>query len=513
MNKHKKSLGQFLSLMLAMVMLLAILPTVALAQEPVELTVLTMRWGDHGDTFTNNQWLKDTEEKLGVKINWEVVSSNDWEEQRGLLLAGGQLPDIFLGNQTMRDGDVTGNRSYFLELTDVVNQHMPNYKHALETIPGMKKIVTEADGTMYSFSKIQPARPTVRNQLIINKTWLDALNLEVPTNIDELKAVMVAFKEGDPNGNGKADEIPYSHNGDVPSDWLSPFGITDINETLMSITDGDPFFWPTSEGYKKGIAWSNELYQLGVIDTEIFTQDWTMLTNKWVNDEAPLVGMSYQWTPDAVFGQWSDQYIAIAPIADMQGNAYSSGDPEGIFAIMNNEAHITTQCENVEMAAKWLDEFYTSEASIQNFWGALGTVLTKNDDGTYSLNEPPQGVSADAWYWEQSLRDFGPKFVEPGFNEKLLLDPTTGDGFKLEIAKMAEDFVTVPFPNLKYTQEENDELALLATDISGYCQQMRAKWVTEGGIEEEWDGYIEQLNAMGLERFVEIRMDAYNRSK
>ncbi len=501
---------RFLSILCCLMMLV---PCAAFAEEPVELTVLTMRWGDHGDTFTANQWLKDTEAKLNVKINWQVYSSNDWDEQRGLLLAGGQLPDIFIGNQTIRNQDVAGNRAYFLELTDVVDKYMPNYKNALETIPAMKSIVTEVDGTMYSFSKIQPARPTVRNQLIINKTWLDALNLEIPTNINELKDVMVAFKEKDPNGNGKADEIPFSHNGDIPSDWLSPFGITDINETLMSITSGDPFFWPTSEGYKAGIKWVRELYELGVIDSEIFTQDWSMLTSKWTNEEAPLVGMSYQWTPDAVFGQWSSQYVAIPPIKDMEGNAYCSGDPDGIFAIMNNEAHITTQCKNVEAAAKWLDEFYTSEASIQNFWGAIGTVITKNADGTYALNNPPEGISADAWYWEQSLRDFGPKYVEPGFNEKLLLDPTTGDGFKLEIAKMAADYVTKPFPALKYTAEENDELALLTADISGYCQQMRAKWVTEGGIDEDWAGYIDQLNVMGLERFIEIRMDAFNRSK
>ncbi|MDR0898385.1 MAG: extracellular solute-binding protein, partial [Oscillospiraceae bacterium] len=400
--------NRIIPLLLAALMT-CLLAAPALAEAPVvELDVLTMRWGDHGNTFEQNQWLIDTEAKLGVKINWQVVSSNDWTEQKGILLAGGELPDIFIGNQTISDGDVTANRAYFLELTDVVANYMPNYQHALEAIPGMKTIVTEADGTMYSFSKIQPARPTVRNQLIINKTWLDALNLEIPTNIEELKAVMVAFKEGDPNGNGIADEIPFSHNGDIPSDWLSPFGVTDINETMMSITDGDPFFYPTSEKYKEGIAWTHELYQLGVIDPEIFTQDWSMLTSKWVNEAVPLVGMSYQWTPDAVFGQWSSQYIAIAPIADMEGNAYSSGDPEGIFAIMNNEAHITTQCDNVEMAAKWLDEFYTSEASIQNFWGAIGTVITKHEDGTFTLNNPPEGISADAWYWEQSLRDFGP---------------------------------------------------------------------------------------------------------
>jgi putative aldouronate transport system substrate-binding protein len=42
---------------------------------------------------------------------------------------------------------------------------------------------------------------------------------------------------------------------------------------------------------------------------------------------------------------------------------------------------------------------------------------------------------------------------------------------------------------------------------------MAAKWVTEGGIDADWDAYVRQLNAMGLQRFVQIKTDAYNRFK
>ena len=34
--------------------------------------------------------------------------------------------------------------------------------------------------------------------------------LDMPTNTEELKDVLKAFKTQDPNGNGKADEIPMS---------------------------------------------------------------------------------------------------------------------------------------------------------------------------------------------------------------------------------------------------------------------------------------------------------------
>ena len=38
---------------------------------------------------------------------------------------------------------------------------------------------------------------------------------------------------------------------------------------------------------------------------------------------------------------------------------------------------------------------------------------------------------------------------------------------------------------------------------------MYAHWVTEGGIEEEWDDYLAQLDQMGLQELLEIQRTAY----
>ena len=68
--------------------------------------------------------------------------------------------------------------------------------------------------------------------------------------------------------------------------------------------------------------------------------------------------------------------------------------------------------------------------------GADITVVCGNDsfataDGTYTLNNPPEGTSADAWYWDRSLRDFGPKYSSIEFDKLIILDPTEGDGLKV----------------------------------------------------------------------------------
>ncbi|GJM78745.1 ABC transporter substrate-binding protein [Paenibacillus sp. HMSSN-139] len=480
-----------------------------IVNEPVTLKVLTMRWGNMGDTFTQNQWLKDLETNTNVKIEWQVVSSNDWGEQKSIMLASGTLPDIILGDQTFSDSDIVNNLSYFRPLDDYIDPYMPNLKAAMAETPELKKISTFPDGKIYSLPTRLPSRPKTKNQPVINKAWLDQLGLQVPDTVDDLYNVLKAFKEQDPNGNGKADEIPYTETGLAP-DFLNPFGITDINANNMLVKDGKPVYYPISEEYKEGLKFANKLYAEGLIDKELFTQDATMTSAKQQNADAPIVGFTNQWTPDAVFGKWSDQYAAIPPIAGPDGKRYNPGNPNGM-SFNRNELLITTSCKYPEVAARWADQFYTNEASIQNFWGAIGTVIQKNDDGTYTLMDPPAGTSADAWYWEQSLRDFGPKYVSPSFEKNIVLNPKAGDGLKLEIDKMGSEYVTTPFPNVMYTAEEFQELPTLTTDIDTYVATMRAQWVTKGGIDEGWDAYVKKLNDMGLEKLMKIRTDAYDR--
>lgn len=125
----------------------------------------------------------------------------------------------------------------------------------------------------------------------------------------------------------------------------------------------------------------HKLYAEGLIDQELFTQDSTMSTAKHQNPDAAIIGFSNQWIPDAAFGKWKDEYVAIPPIAGLDGKRYQSGDPVGL-SLRRNELLITTSCKYPEIAVRWAEQFYTNEASIQNFWCAIGTVIQKNDDGT-----------------------------------------------------------------------------------------------------------------------------------
>ena len=517
---------KLLSLLLALTMLLTCASAMAeipagfhaegmpIVDKPVSFSVLTMRWGDMGDSFTSNPFLVNLEKEANVKVEWQIVSSNDWGDQKPIMLAGGEsvLPDVVLGFQTFNESDIINNVEYFLPLEDLIEQYMPNLTKAFEEMPALKAISTSADGHIYSLPSRMPKRPVACNVPVINMKWLENLNLEVPTTVDELVAVLKAFKEQDANGNGDPnDEIPFTGIG-LGMDFLSPFGMTDVYGTRYLVNeDGSVRYAYTSEEYKAGLKWAHELYAMGLIDQEIFTQDQVIRDAKCDDPNVSRVGFGYAWSYDAIFRRWKSEYAVIEPIAGPDGQRYQQGDVNGLYSVKSNQLSITTACKYPEVVLRWADQFYTGEASIQNFWGGLGEVTTANADGTYTLNNPPEGTSADAWYWDRSLRDFGPKYSSIAFDQQIILDPTEGDGLKVAMDEKTAQYVRACFPELKYTADEYNELSFLQADIDTYVDTTRAKWVTEGGIDEGWDAYVQQLNQMGLEDMNAIYEGAYAR--
>lgn len=79
-----------------------------------------------------------------------------------------------------------------------------------------KYISTYGEEGILSLPQVTGFNPQSWEVMMINKTWLDKLSLELPTTFDELETVLKAFKEQDPKGNGKADEIPM--------DWPCEYG-------------------------------------------------------------------------------------------------------------------------------------------------------------------------------------------------------------------------------------------------------------------------------------------------
>ncbi len=172
--------------------------------------------------MSENGFFKDFEAHTNVKIDWVDIPNTSKIEKVNLMLAGADLPDGFYGQWTVEEGSVNTYKSqgYFMQLTDdLLNKYAPDYMKFLSYDPEWKKSVAFPDGKVYSLFKaeISPYNSTVNDTIVVNRDWLNKLNLKAPTTTDELKALLLAFKKGgDLNGDGTANEIPFSFMASKP---------------------------------------------------------------------------------------------------------------------------------------------------------------------------------------------------------------------------------------------------------------------------------------------------------
>lgn len=479
-------------------------------------TIATVRWTDAWpNDFMNEGIMKELEEKHNIKINWQVYYNSDWTEQKSLLLASGDLPDAFFGSICLTETDIAQNKDYFVELTDGIENNMPNLTAIFEKEPELKAAAMNRDGEIYSLVKKLPLRPKVANAMYINKEWLDNLGLDMPTTYEELTDVLKAFKEQDADGDGDPNnEIPYTNAGSLAGDLsnlLAPFGtIVSRTGNFMQIDEsGNPAFVPITDHYKEAVKWAHELYASGCLDQEYFTQDTSMASAKRMAEGGSQTGLVFAWTADAEMGENADQFVLCEAVAGPDGKRYVESDPT-FLDIGNRELVITTQCKNPDKLLQWADDFYTDLTSLQTYYGSIPDQIEDKGDGTYEVLIPSDGTTLDTSAWSFSMRDFGPKYMTEEFQQKVILPDSQGDGVKLAQDETNAKYVSdIAFPVVSYTTEQLTTLASLTTDINDYASAQYAHWVVDGGIDEEWDAYLAQLDQMGLQDVLAIHNDAY----
>lgn len=479
-----------------------------IVDEPVTIRVLTMRWADMGDSFADNPFLVNLEKESNVKIDWQIVSSNDWGDQKPIMLAGGTevLPDVVLGFQTFNESDIMSNVEYFVPLEDMIEKYMPNLMKAFEEMPALKAISTSADGHIYSLPSRMPKRPIACNVPVINMQWLKNLNLEVPNTIDELEAVLTAFKEQDANGNGDPnDEIPM-----LCDTYCNPMMLTQYLDFPYSawekvgVVDGKLLYLPTSEQFKEFLGYVTKLYQEGLIYEHCYTTD---------HDQIPALGQSgdiagsfFDAGAFLTVGRDNDEaYMALTPWDD----CLQVGT--GINA---NTMCITDKCEHPEILVAWMDRFYSEEGGILAWMGVEGVSWQYNDAGEWEwilgngYGDDVSTVRASAaLQGAQTHPSVQPEIWMTGMSADV--DPDEAY-LNNERARMAAHGV-VPLPAMTYTQAQSEEISVIKTDTDSYFDQYVAQVVTgELSLEDSWDSYVETMNAMGAPKMLEIYQEVYD---
>lgn len=463
--------------------------------------------------------LKRLEKETGVKIEWTNYQS-DFAEKRNLDISSGDLPDA-IHNDGASDVELMSwaKQGVIVPVEDLIKKYMPNLQKVLDEKPEYKSMITAPDGHIYSFPWIEELGEgkesihSVNDMAWINKAWLDKLGLKMPQTTDELVKVLEAFKTQDPNGNGKADEIPMSFiNKPGNEDFkvlFGSFGEGDNDDHLIVSNDNKVDFTADNDSYKEGVAFMRSLQEKGLIDSEAFEQDWNTYIAKGGED---LYGVYFTWDKNNISKNKSD-YEVLPVLAGPKGQKNVTRTNNVGFS--RDRMVITSANKNLELTAKWIDQQYAPLQSVQNNWGTYGDKKQQNifafDKNQKMLKHLPLEGTAPTEI-RQKTEVGGPLAILDSYYGKVTTMP---DDAKWRLDILKENYVPYMknesiYPKIFMKEKDLDKVAQIEADMNDYIARKRAEWITKGGIDKEWESYKKELERYGLTEWLTIKQKYYD---
>lgn len=496
--------------------------------EAIELTALIT---SHPLTksIDEMEWVAEVEKSVGVNVTWEQIYT-DWDTTKPTRFAAKDIPDLLFAATST--SDYATYSGLFMELTELIDEHAPNVQRMFEEQPDTYVLATQLDGKIYATPKYQGKWPETNTVMFINQDWLNNLSLDTPTTFTELKEVLTAFKDGDPNGNGdNSDEVPMDFNG-----WFGgAYSLTVLMGSLgVQITnwgwdsyfaeDGEIKAYAVDERYKLLMEYLADLYAGGLINPNAITNDYSMFQSLSRGDENgnALVGVTFGWEETDKFGpDLAEQYVALAPLEYDINTSSGTYDTRWNhdFAGLNmdgNRVSMSAQASDPEAAMKFIDAFYNPEVSVQVLFGGIADGNVEKVSDTEFNVLPPQDEDTDpgTWKWASTMADGGPMYIPEAVTINMQYDMENAlrerEVYKDTLAKMTDDEY-YPQGFMKYTQDQQSTLSLNQANINDIINNYWALWLTgESDIKADWDSYVDSVYAAGLQDVLDVRQEAFD---
>ena len=490
------------------------------------------------DTNAYTLWL---EEQTGYDLEFITFqsSSTDYKAQLSTMLAtGDELPDI-LWNFSVGQGayEEYGASGYFIDMAPYYNDKEGEGKvfwDRLSNLPQdqqdyVVRQLTAEDGGMYAAARIEYSLiDTMQFQVFINQTWLTKLGLEMPTNIDELETVLRAFRDKDPNGNGKKDELPLIGNNAAGSSsiikWiLNMYCYVDFNK-YFNVDDNGKLYLPhITDEYRQALCKINQWIKEGLMFNSAFS-----MSNKEIKSllnppegEAITVGVfaGHPTLVHEVDNSAIYNYVAM---------------PYWGCAIRNPQyftpaVFITQDCEYPLAAWRLIMTASTKEGSYRQRYGEYGVDYVDADPGTKSflgrdaeikvLNESAfSGQNNCCWHGIM-----GTILIEAE-NEVCQLTEDMGEWVNYKMTNMAAAYnnyvkaETENNPDPKYimpdivtpvevsdadANERSNSQSVISEALSSFCCGTGV--YNNPSDDAQWAAYIKALEDQGYQKWMEYR--------
>ena len=475
--------------------------------EPVTLTIAKERHMlDTTKSYNEKASFKNITEETGLTLEFVELAAGTAAEKVPLMLAGGDMPDVFWA--LLSDAQILQNTTQLVPLEGMLEDFAPNSLKTYEELgTDWRTIAIAPDDHMYGMlSRYESLYENTGDGIqIINKKWLEAVNKEVPTTLDEYYEVLKACKEQDPNGNGQADEIPYCFAEDmwcasITNDigmWGIGNGYGDTNSNFH-IRDGKVSGTVNTPEYREYLEFFHKLYSEGLIDAEGFSQNTEVFSNKIKNNQ---VGTYYSWTAlEYLSSEQEKDWVVLPTIAAKEGVQPVANGEIDRSTINKNGWVITTQCDHPEAALRLWDYLARdAESKMTVAMGEKGTLWDEYPEGGYYFVVPEN--TTPEYTFEHMKYTLGTVNNHPLVTKA---ETPKNDGEISPAAALRDQMVAavdkdyVPksgqLPQSYVSPEAIDERAFIETDLKSYIKQFRSQAIMDGFDDAAWDAYCKRLD-------------------
>ncbi|GMO57516.1 MAG: ABC transporter substrate-binding protein [Treponemataceae bacterium] len=490
--------------------------------------------GGDGDSFTmlvdydysleNMAWPPIIEEATGVHVDYMLFPYAAAVERKNILISSGDYPDV-IGGWILTESDIMQlgmKDGVLIPLEDLIKKHAPNIQEALD-LPGVREQMTLPDGHIYTLP-YPIGEPIVSFNPWVNQKWLDQLGLKMPTTTEELREVLIAFRDKIPPVNGQK-IIPFSGDpenmnlGMLAGWWGVNAGITANNSGGMAIVDGKLQITITRDELKECIKYFAGLYKEGLIDREIFTQDQTTWKAK---GKLGLYGVNIGYGP----GDWLPDPREADPTIDISTERYgwspvpvlkAPGSAKPVYrrngfgiTLFRAQVAITDRATNPETIIKWWNWIYSPEHSAEAQAALIGLGIEEFEGKFYELDRTNwTNEMNEKWGWNKYWIASLPKFIRGG---KILPSRTSVTEYPYGDNRDAlyEPYLeTEPVPAMWIAGEDAAKAADITLNIQNYVKQKQAEWISgQTSIDAEWDAYKAQLDKLGIQDLLKMKQTA-----
>ena len=437
-------------------------------------------------------------------------TSSDEKQSFTNMINSGELADI-IGFVDAAALEELGRDGGLIPLNDLIDKYAPNIKRTFEENDKVRRYATSLDGNIYQIPKA--IKTKVTEYWWIRGDWLEKLNLEVPTTVDELYDVLTAFRNNDPNGNGIKDEIPLFDRAGykMPDEYLYLWDTS----TEFYVRDGKVEFEPLEPNFKTGVTNIAKWYREGLIDPEILTRG---SKSRDVLLGGDIGGLTHDWQSAASYNKTlandipGFKMIGMAPPADQNGKIKERTESSPVVGW-----GISSTCKDPVTVIKFMDYFFSEEGANLVNWGVEGDtyIVDENGNKVFTDKVVNSGKSALAY-----LRSMGCQY-RIGMDHDPAFEMASAIEDARETIKMYNDhpeWYAEDMPpyvdgalTLKYMPEDEKEYNKIMGNIRPYVDECFQKWLLGiSDFEADYPGFVESLKKRGIDRAIEINQKAYD---